>query len=49
MINNLLPEWCQERYGYKIIAINMHMHIHLAECILDCGSFYSFWCTPMNR
>jgi len=34
----------QGRYGHETIAINMHMHIHLAECILDCGSFYSFWC-----
>jgi len=34
----------QEHYGREIIAINMHMHIRLAECILDCGPFYPFWC-----
>ena len=39
----------QEQYGREIIAINMHMHIHLAECILDCGPFYSFWCYAFEQ
>jgi len=39
----------QDCYRHEIIAINMHMHIHLAECILNCGPFYSFWCYAYER
>ena len=29
--------------------MNMHLHCHIFECILDMGPIYSFWCFPYER
>jgi len=39
----------KELCGWEFITINTHMHIHLKDCILDYGPFYSFWCYSYER
>ena len=29
--------------------MNMHLHLHLAECIVDYGPVYAFWCFAFER
>ena len=36
-------------WGSKIVTPNMHMHLHLKECLLDYGPLYGFWCFPFER
>ena len=36
-------------YGMECCTINMHLHGHLMECILDYGPVYSFWCFAFER
>ena len=36
-------------WGSGIATPNMHMHLHIKECLLDYGPFYSFWCFPFER
>ena len=36
-------------YGPKHFTPNMHLHLHLSECILDYGPIYSFWCFAFER
>ena len=31
-------------YGVDNCTINMHLHLHLEDCIRDYGPVYSFWC-----
>ena len=48
----LLQQFCQgveEIYGKKYCTANMHLHMHLAECIQDFGPVYSFWCFSFER
>lgn len=48
----LLIEFCQlfERlYGKEHYTINLHLHAHLKECILDFGPVYSFWLFSFER
>ena len=48
----LLLKFCREvekLYGKERIRPNMHMHIHLADCILDYGPVYSFWLFSFER
>ena len=28
---------------------NMHLHLQLKECMLDCGPVYSYWCFSFER
>ena len=47
-----LLQYCkkfQELYGPKSITPNMHLHVHLKQCILDYGPLHSFWCYPFER
>ena len=30
-------------------ALNMHLHCHLCECVLDYGPVYGFWCFSFER
>ena len=42
----LFEEFCYEverLYGTQCITFNMHMHTHLADCVLDYGLVFSFW------
>ena len=39
----------QQLYGDEACTPNMHLHMHLATCLLDYGPVYSFWCFPFER
>jgi hypothetical protein len=50
--HSLLIKFCrdvEELYGKERITPNMHMHSHLADCILDYGPVYSFWLFSFER
>jgi len=50
--DELLMEFCetfQTLYGKENCSINLHLHGHLASCILDYGPIYSFWLFPFER
>ena len=50
--DNLLMNFCtsfQELYGEELVTPNMHLHCHLAECLLDYGPVFSFWCFSFER
>ena len=36
-------------FGKDRCTPNMHLHMHLSECILDFGPVYSFWCFSFER
>jgi len=36
-------------WGPEIATPNMHMHLHIKDCLLDYGPLYSFWCFPFER
>ncbi|CAB5180826.1 unnamed protein product [Rhizophagus irregularis] len=36
-------------WGPEIATPNMHMHLHIKDCMLDYGPLYSFWCFPFER
>ena len=42
-------EGVEKLYGKSSITPNMHLHCHLAECILDYGPVYAFWCFSFER
>ncbi len=47
-----LIKFCREverLYGTGCITPNMHMHTHLADCVLDYGPVYSFWLFSFER
>tara|TARA_B110000881_G_C18591011_1_gene527951 strand:- start:147 stop:2789 length:2643 start_codon:yes stop_codon:yes gene_type:complete len=39
----------QRLYGREVITPNMHMHGHLADCVLDYGPVQAFWCFAFER
>ena len=49
--SHLLTFCCdvEKLYGTGRITPNMHMHIHLADCVLDYGPVYSFWLFSFER
>lgn len=50
--DNLLMEFCEafeSLYGKERNSINLHLHGHLKECILDFGPVYSFWLFSYER
>ena len=50
--DDLLNEFCTaflKLYGPEHCNKNMHLHLHLAECIYDFGPVYSFWCFSFER
>lgn len=47
-----LQHFCQlflQIYGAEPCTINMHLHLHLKECIYDYGPVYSWWCFAFER
>ncbi|XP_016346834.1 uncharacterized protein LOC107692355 isoform X2 [Sinocyclocheilus anshuiensis] len=38
-----------ELFGPLHCTPNMHLHLHLKECMLDYGPVYSFWCFSFER
>ena len=52
LAHSLLLTFCRDVekvYGPQCITPNMHMHTHLADCILDYGPVYSFWLFSFER
>ena len=50
--NDLLQEFCtkfQELYGDKECTINMHLHLHLINCLQDYGPSNAFWLYAFER
>src|SRR3954465_6818474 len=39
----------ERTYGPKKITPNLHLCMHLCECMLDYGPLYAFWCYSMER
>ena len=47
-----LVQFCrtyENLYGAKHCTPNMHMHLHLRDCLLDYGPVYAFWCFAFER
>ena len=47
-----LVEFCRQYvhlYGEENCTPNMHLHLHLKECLLDYGPVQGFWCFPFER
>lgn len=45
-------EFCisfERLYGKEFTTPNMHLHLHIRECVLDYGPVYAFWCFPFER
>ncbi len=50
--DSLLMDFCklfEQLYGQRNYTINMHLHAHLMECVLDFGPVYSFWLFSFER
>lgn len=50
--HELLKMFCQlflRKYGREHCVPNMHLALHLKECIFDYGSVYGFWCFSFER
>ena len=50
--DEVLMDFCKmvvELFGQQHCTINMHLHGHLKECILDFGPVYSFWLFSFER
>ena len=48
----LLGAFCrkfEQLYGSEHCTPNMHLHLHLKNCILDHGPAHSFWCFSFER
>lgn len=48
----LLLQFCrrtEQLFGKGCITPNMHLHCHLAECMMDYGPLHSFWCFAFER
>lgn len=39
----------QEVNGPSVCTPNMHLHLHLSECLKDYGPVYGFWCYAFER
>ena len=52
MAHNCLIQFCESCvsiYGQSAATINMHLHTHLKDCIIDFGPIYSFWLFSFER
>jgi len=50
--HNLLKMFCemfQRVAGSQYCTPNMHLHLHLRECLYDYGPVYAFWCFGWER
>ena len=50
--HDLLQRYCQgfeELYGKENCVPNMHMSLHIKNCVLDYGPTYAFWCFSFER
>ena len=52
LADELLLKFCrnfEQLYGEKRITPNMHLHLHLRECLVDYGPVYGFWLFSFER
>lgn len=52
LIDQYLLAFCkgvEEFYGTKFVTPNMHLHAHIAGCMLDYGPVHSFWLYSFER
>ena len=52
LADHYLHLFCQkfvEVYGSNACTPNMHLHLHLKECLIDYGPLYAFWCFAFER
>lgn len=52
LAHSYLLKFCQsfeQLYGKHRVTPNMHLHSHLADCVLDFGPVYSFWLFSFER
>ena len=45
-------QFCKEfeqLYGENACTPNMHLHLHLRNCLEDYGPLHAFWCYPFER
>ena len=50
--HSYLLKFCQcfeELYGKHRVTLNMHLHTHLVDCVLDYGPVYAFWLFSFER
>lgn len=50
--HQLLKMFCKKflhQYGQDYCVPNMHLSLHIKDCILDYGSVYGFWCFSFER
>ena len=48
----LLLNYCkkfEELYGKENCTMNLHLHLHIKETMLDFGPSHAFWCFPFER
>jgi len=39
----------EEIYGKSACTINLHLHLHLKQCLLDYGPVHGMWCFAFER
>ena len=39
----------KKHFGSESVTLNMHLHVHLKDCMLDNGSIYGFWFFSSER
>ncbi|XP_019632058.1 PREDICTED: uncharacterized protein LOC109475736 [Branchiostoma belcheri] len=39
----------ERQYGKKWCTMNLHLHLHLKQCVEDYGPVHSFWCFAFER
>ena len=47
LADSYLIQFCKQfclLYGAEAATPNMHLHLHLKQCLLDYGPVHSFWC-----
>lgn len=50
--HSMIHEFCvgvEEIYGKEFCTPNIHLHMHIKNCLLDFGPVYSFWCFSFER
>ena len=50
--DHFLMEFChrfEQIYGKEYCTPNMHLHCHIAECLLDYGPAHTRWCFSFER
>ena len=51
-MDNFMMEFCrcfEKLFGPQACTINLHLHCHLADCMLDYGPSQSTWCFSFER